>query len=476
MKKVLANSNYNYITIDNPYKKYRPFVIFTFSSVPTEGSYILYVKQSSGLSEGKNIVFTNNPKITASNCYIGNQTTYLYYFVECLKLNTVFYDIQIIGDNAVRAGIDSSAQYSFTVNGPVSANYAMQNPYDSKIVLNVTEKGYEKDDEFITAGTNTNERTFSLESDNMFSDKVYFDPTSPFNLTTFKYPIDIKLSSYVVSDVTITFPSLPYTEAVVMPTSLPKYEGVDYNNYYNGEGVKRFLTRNVRRRYNYGEYIALSILSDYGIEKMIFRKRYYTNSDVFLGETTGARYTERKSIRTDFYDVLDLDTIESNTGKQVGYVLVDVVITPTVISEPIRYDVVPTCSGNHSLFFVNSIGGIDSFNFDNNEQIDIKPKIESKYFKSGINGMNGGTYDLENVGVRSSNSSYDLTVKNINKTTAYWLHELGDSKYVFYFLGENASTKFVVVIVDKLNTSINENKENYDVSLTYHESDAQLLY
>ena len=76
----------------------------------------------------------------------------------------------------------------------------------------------------------------------------------------------------------------------------------------------------------------------------------------------------------DFYADLDITGVETSSARQVGYVEVTVSVNGHDITEPVVYNVVPKCTTTDTLFFINAIGGLDSFTFlgglDDNSGID----------------------------------------------------------------------------------------------------------
>jgi hypothetical protein len=261
-----------------------------------------------------------------------------------------------------------------------------------------------------------------------------------------------------------------------MPTTLTKFQKVDYDNYlYTGGTQVHFLTNNERRYYNYDEWIGISFLSTLNLAYPRLKKDFYTNSGVYIDTVWSTQLIEKSGDsvkRFDMYDKFDLANIEYTSGKQVGYVLVYFVNgdgSTTELSKPVRFDVLPKCKGNNEIFFLNEIGGIDSFNFTGTRTDDYSIDNLSTYFINPIKDYIE-SYELENVKQKRNKIVHTLSTHQVDYNTASWLNEMNKSKYAFKFLGMQAPM-FKTIIIDKFDITTNNNDDEFELDMEYHDAD-----
>ena len=253
---------------------------------------------------------------------------------------------------------------------------------------------------------------------------------------------------------------------------MKQFQSVDYSNYYlTSNGKKHFLTTNETRFYNYGERYGLSFLSDSAVT---LKKAFYTNSGVFLEAQTTCELIERNGLRTDFYDFVDLDSIEARYNKQVGYFNVIAMSGSTEVSYPIKFVVTPRCSENNEVFFLNELGGIDSFNF--NTQIEVKTSIDDNatFMRNPLSGWTD-TLKIEGNAYKTTSKDITLSRESVERECVEWLEQLGKSKYV-YLWSSSLNPKFTMIIVDSCNMTSNNKEDEFNVSISYHLSDDKLTF
>lgn len=456
MAKVLASSLDNFVLLNNSHSVDTPYVTFTVGS-PTN----VTIKIKDALNEdgySKEIV-GNSSAVTSSESFSisGVATINLY---ECLKLNSIFFDVQLQSANVIKAKIDTSIKYNITVTGSgvaVGGTYSSFNPTTpNKMVM------------MLQGSINGETTNVSMEKYNN-SNVVSFNMTAPFTHANFRYPVDMNVMAYQIYNNTSSMVTVPYSSMVVMPTTLTKFQSVDYDNFYGSNKVK-FLTNNDVRYYNYGEHIGLSVLTD--ADNLLLKKAYYTNSGVFLESEIGYEYREKNSIRMDLYDVFDLSTIETRHNTEVGYVLVTAVSGATEVTFPVKYVVNPACKGNNEIFFINELGGVDSFNFTGTKTVSRKIDDLSTYYKNPIRPF-ADSMEIETVKLKNNKVTVSLSTKQIDKRTAEWLNELNKSKCVYQYLGIS-NPKFKSIIVTEFNIETNNNNDEFEVALEYRDSDNQL--
>ena len=217
----------------------------------------------------------------------------------------------------------------------------------------------------------------------------------------------------------------------------------------------------------YGEVVGLSVMTS--LPSLTLSKKYYTMSGVYLGEDSTVIYTESYKYRLDFYFSLDLEGIEASTNKQVGYVLVEAMNGSSSLTNAIRYDIVPKCNQNNEIFFVNEVGGIDSFNFLGERVYEAKIDDQTTYFRNPT-GRWGKVKEIEIVGQKKNTVEHTLTTTIIDERTARWLNEMNKSKYAFLFVNEGA-TKFQKIIINDLDIKLSDRDSTFEVEMTYQDSD-----
>jgi hypothetical protein len=210
------------------------------------------------------------------------------------------------------------------------------------------------------------------------------------------------------------------------------------------------------------------VLSDSSVS---IKKNYYTNSGVFLETQTTCEYIEDNGIRHDIYDVIELDSIEARYHHQVGYVDV-YAIANGVESYPIRFHIKPRCKGNNEVFFLNELGGVDSFNFTNTRTVERSIKDKSTYFVNPISDWTD-RYELEYTKQKKNEITVTLSTNQINLATAQWLNELNKSKCTYKYLGID-NPKYKMIVVDKFDINTNTSDDEFEVSLEYHDADNEV--
>ena len=461
---VLGSSQDNFLVFKNNSGE-RPYVTFY---VNDSGNPVGQITIKDALDDdGYNKVIKYSPSEIISDSSFktipGDKTATTFSFLECLRKNQLFFDIKLIQDIpnvgiVIRANIDSSTKYSI-IGGSyitVGGNYSSYVPSEpNKFVLL----------------ENTGDEQITLEK-YAYSDTVSFNVTAPFEHLSFKDPFEMKLLGYRIEN------NSAYTETInnhvvtVFPTTLNKFSNVRLIDFftYQPENKADFLTNNMRRDYNYGEVVGLSVMTS--LPSLTLSKKYYTVSGRYLGEDSNVLYTESYKYRLDFYFSLDLEGVEASTNKQVGYVLVEAMNGSSSLTNAIRYDIVPKCNQNNEIFFVNEVGGIDSFNFLGERVYNSSIDDQTTYFRNPT-GKWGNIKEIEIVGQKKNKVEHTLTTTIINSETARWLNEMNKSKYAFLFVNDNP-TKFQKIIITDLDIEISDRENTFEVEMTYQDSDANI--
>jgi hypothetical protein len=460
VNKILASSRDNFLVFSND-NFVKPYVTIYFknSGYPFGELIIKDALNDDGYS--KTIVYSPDEIISDSSfrCRT-DKTENTFALLECLRKNNIFYDISLVSDIpnvgiVIRAYLDSSTRYS--INGgsimEIGGNYNSYVPKEpNKFVL------------MLNDGTNQ----VMLDKYTTNTD-VSFNVTAPYEHLSFKNPKQVKMVGYHIDNNTVVPDDIANNSVYVFPTTLPKFSDVNLSDYwYNYEGqMVKFLTNNYNRYYNYGEVVGLSLLTDKSGIGIV--KQYYTVSGKYLYTDTNTLYTEDNVIRKDFYFTLDIDGVEAGTNKQVGYVEVFANRGGEQVTKKLRFNITPKCNENHEIFFVNELGGIDSFNFLGESKYKSKIKSQKTYMKNPTRAY-GMTKELEIVSQKVNDVDHVLNTTIIDSATAKWLNEMSKSKYPFLYLGENGS-RFERIIITDLDISLSDRENVFEVELTYKNGD-----
>lgn len=448
---ILASSLDNFIILNNSHSVAQPYVTFTVGS-PTNVTIKIKDKYNDD-GYSKEIVGDASSVISSDSFNTGGLVALN--LLECLKLNSIFFNVTLDSANTVKAFIDTSISYSITVSGNgitvggTYSSYEAASPNKMVLMLNGV--------------IDENTTSISLEKYNN-NPTVSFNVTSPFRYASVKKPISVNIMAYQVWESKASLVTVPYSSAIIMPTTLSKFQEVDWTRFYGGNKV-HFLTNNENRYYNYGEHYGLSVMCD---GNLTIKKNYYTNSGVFLESQTIYEYMETNGIRKDIYDVLDLDSIEARYHHQVGYVDVYPVING-VDQYPVRFNIKPRCKGNNEVFFINELGGVDSFNFTNQRVIERTIEDQSTYFVNPIAPYQD-VQELEYVKQKRNEVNVTLSTNQIDLSTAQWLNELNKSKYVYKYLGVGFP-KYRIIIVSKFDITTDTSNDEFELELEYHDAD-----
>lgn len=462
VNKFLASSKDNFLVFSNSnYEK--PYVTFYFKSGKNPSGSITIKDALDDDGYSKTITYSPNDSISDSSFRCVNdreQNTFA--LLECLRKNIIFYDISLVTNIpnvgiVIKAYIDSSTKYSITGGailtiGGTFSSFVPKPP--NKYTLLINSGG----DQII------------LEKHTMAED-VSFNVTAPFEHLTFKYPLNLKMVAYHIDNNAIELDTIENNNVTVLPTTLSKFSDVELGDYYysySGQKVN-FLTNNFHRYYNYGEMCALSVLSDkFSIS---LKKKYYTISGKYLGEDITLALKETTNMRNDFYFDLDIDKIEMKTNKKVGYVEVVARYYSEEITNPIRYDVVPKCNKNNEIFFVNELGGIDSFNFLGERSYKSQIDDQITYFKNPTRRYTT-TKELELVAQKKNKVTHTLKSTILDTETSTWLNELLKSKYVFLF--STSGTRFERIVVTDMTIDLSDRENTFEIELSYQDGDQNI--
>lgn len=460
---ILGSSQDNFLVFSNDNYE-RPYVTFTFNQGGNLSGSLVIRDAMNDDGYRKTIVYSPTELISDSSFRCTTDITAdTFSFMECLKKNILFYDITLESDVhigiVVHAYIDSSTRYVIQSSSSVMSiggNYSSYVPKEpNKYVL------------LLNDGTSQ----VSLEK-HTIDDDISFNVTAPYEHISFKDPFGVKMVAYHVEANDIISESIQNNQVTVFPTTVSKFDDVnlmDYNYVYRGEKVN-FLTNNFNRYYNYGEVCGLSVMTDKYVSLV---KQFFTVSGKYLATHSDVLYTEVHPYRRDFYFECDIASVENSTNKQVGYVEVFCSEGGFEATNRIRYNVVPKCNENNEVFFVNELGGIDSFNFLGERVYESKISKQTTYFVNPTRKY-VGTRELECVNQKVNKVEHHLKSSLVDVDTARWLNELLKSKYPFLWIGAN-DIKFERIVVTDMDIELSDRDNTFEIGLTYQNGDNNIL-
>ena len=457
--KILASSLDNFMIFNTPTIAL-PYVTFTVGSLSS--NIEITIKEANN-DYGYSRVIKGEPSGETTSTSFNTTGLGLYNLYECIKLNSIFYNITFTNATTIKCYIDTSLKYNISLTkgsgitiGGTYSSYSPSLPNKTCIILQ--ESG----------ATNS----INMEKYHNAS-TISFNITSPFQKTMFNKPLNYTIMGYKITNGAASNITIPYDSITVMPTTLSKFQYVDYNDYlYTGSTKTKFLTTQDRRYYNYGEWVGLSFLSSVDLANPCLKKNFYTNSGVFLETEWTTQYVEKNGKRIDIYDTFELGDIESVHNKQVGYILVYLVNgngSDTALTDPIRFDINPHCDGNNEIFFLNELGGIDSFNFTSTKQVARSIGEQNTYSKTHTRNY-VSVFDHEYVMNKRNKITTTLATNQIDVGIANWLNQLVKSKYVFKFLGMT-NPMYKIIVVDKFDVTTKTSEDEFELSLEYHDAD-----
>lgn len=460
---LLASSLDNFYIFQNDDFIATPYVNFTINNT---NACELTIQDSISEQDYK-LVISGNPSYAVSDTTYRTATSTqatMYSLIECLKRNSMlFYDITILSANSFRIKLDTSRTYSIYCSNSAITIAGTYSTYTS------TE--YPKFSLMLQGNIDDNTTTIPLDKYNNQS-TVSFNVTEPFERISFKKPITLNLYGYEYFDGTTKPLNITRNVIKILPTTLTKFENVDYAEYYFStvqNTPKKWLTTNTNRKYNYGEVVGVSFLAD--TNNITVKHKYYTNSGMYLTSLTTASRIEQNDIRKDFYIQFDLDAVEANYNHQVGYVELVALYNNAEVSNTIRYTVRPKCRNNHTLFFLNKLGGVDSFNFANEAEYNSKITNNTTSFRNPLSSYDE-IYEIERKQSLKNEVHYTFN-DTVDYECGIWLNELSKSKYVYLYLG-NTNPYYMMVIVDSMNIVLNDDEQRFDISCEYHHSDNEI--
>lgn len=459
---------YNVIINNTQYME-NPYVdIALSSSFSSDIGATIEIKDNVNSNYTLTIVGSNNSTVSSNtfNTSVNNNTP-IFSLAECLKKNTnMFYNITVSGNETngftVRAYFDNNTTYTFSVtsglsiSGYTSGNYS---PMVKQVLHFHTEDSGDFEMEKYTKGKS-----------------VSFNITSPFANSMDYKPIQFNIYSYSqysdIDEVAHTKYGTDYGSYVVIPSTIGQFEVFGYTDYViNGENYTKgkFLTTKTVRDYMYGEKIALSVLTSNGSTHHSLDVKKYTPSGVLI-ESEYSLFTINNTYRIDYIIDPKISVAEATYGKTVGYFEVVIMgndgVTP--ISNTIRYNVVPKCMTPRTLFFLNELGGFDSYTFRGSVEEKIDIDDNETYTMKYV--MKDNVKTMSAVAYKTMENMVTVNTGKISHAEGKWLKCLAATKYCF-IASPNEENVYYNVIIDSVDIDIDSSETYCECSLTYYIGD-----
>ena len=453
----------NYVILENTDYSVAPYVAFTFGN--NVGGSTVTITIEDGTSDAVILTGAPNNEISQSTFNTtGSKQMVMLSLFQCLRKNdNLFFDVIFergVDGGVLRANIEQSKTYSIQSSSDVitiSGNYSTWTPYSTSYQLYITADG----DEMV------------MEKFNNVKD-VSFNVSSPFR-SIGKFPVRLYLMPMKVGKRLTSVVGLNNSLVYVLPSTVNRFYKWNYNEYLVSQveaRPRKFLTNNMLRKYNYGEPYCLSLLTEIPqVTNVTLVKKYYTNSGMYLTQQEGEVYKEINGCRMDFYDIADVESVEAQYNHSVGYFTVEAYYNGNAVSQPVRFVMEAKCGNNDVIMFVNGIGGLDSFNFNDYQR--HTTSVDERYvYNINLNKDYGDTQQYERIWGSNISDQYIVGCNDMDVDTIEWLNEMKRSRYTFKFNGE-VDPKFTLITIDDFTTEeLDLNGKGGDVQCVYHYSDA----
>jgi len=461
IEKICGSSLNHFLILDSNTTNIQPSVTFT---VKTASSTTITIKDADN-SEWEGIVLTGTASgVISSTSFVtkNNAISTGLSLLECLKKNGIFFDFNtpVISGNQITLTCSLEMSRSYIISSSSTSNISVStNGGNTTITKYIVDMDVERK----SSKSNLSLDKYSIDN------TVSFNLTSPFSSITEKYPLICKLFSYRTDGTNTNLNTLSVNDFYVLPTTLHKFDDVDfYNDYFKDSASplpKPILTNNINKTINYDETIALSFLTNDTSVKL--QKRYYTTSGRYLTKDINYLYKEFNFIRCDFYDTPDIELIETQYNTQVGYILYNILDgSNNIISNDLKYNVVPSCNPNNIIFFVNELGGLDSFNFLANASTEYEIEEQLTYSTTPLKPFTDVKV-IEQEKSKYQTITHTLKTSIINRYTSDWLNELNKSRYVYQY--DNGVE--IRIIPNSFTIETTHGDEEYELTFKYHRSD-----
>ena len=194
--------------------------------------------------------------------------------------------------------------------------------------------------------------------------------------------------------------------------------------------------------------------------------RYFTQSGEYItSQTKHNKNRKQFNVVNTIKLEPNISAIEASANKVVGYFTIGLARNGSIVSDELRYDVIPSCYNKIMEFaFLNRLGGWDSFNFNGQWSNDFKLDESTNIFKTLLPNYNISD-ETESVYSKVMEEVFTVQSSSISYETVEWLKELAASKVIYELY-----TKRYVIIQD-MNIKFNSKDNQYQIDMKYRFSD-----
>lgn len=450
-----------YITADYMYHIGEPVTI----EVIRDGEMIQEIRGSRGAA------------VTATSFNTATVDDAVLSLADALRSNDIFSNVRVKKNEAgecrgVWADVETAHGYEFHRRESSAMMAVGGTGYRKAVSLTSTTLTYEIEDGERAGGSKVITQQKTVDGD------ALFDITAPFAYDTRLYPVTMTLSASQKTGNKYKTVALAETDYTVMPATAERYEEIDYAAYTvpgdrDADYSIRWLTTNTQRRYNQGEVVALSSL---GAGPLTPYAVFRSASGAFLYEMIPEYRVVTVAGRSDYMMRFDLDAVGELTGEVVDAVEVHLrdYNGKTVTAEPVVYRSRRRCQKPAELFFVNKLGGLDSFADFASYRVESDVADVDTYMVNQMEDWEtlgaGGIACYEMVHTKRNEQQQVLTTYAEDAATCDWLGELQRSKYVFARLdGDGLDTmRFQQVIVDGMGITTRSRERSSEIEVKLH--------
>lgn len=175
------------------------------------------------------------------------------------------------------------------------------------------------------------------------------------------------------------------------------------------------------------EYITFLLGAALTGKQISILQRAYTGTGVYIGSVTKAAVatSQLHAINSCAFDFTDLLTSYPDTVKLTATLSMG----GALISEPLVYEVRPECLHTlNQFYFINRLGGWDTFNFDGPTVEDVKPNIET--YNKTVTPAYTKAEGVEGVYLADLDQDFTIQGAPITYEVAEWLRQLVASKVI----------------------------------------------
>ena len=215
---IIASSLDNFLIFDNQSYTQLPYVTIGVSQ-GNAGQTVTLTFEDADDADAAKIILEGKPNSNITSRTFntsGSVTQLMFSLMECLKMNSIVYDVYPATASSLKMGLDTSRKWRITSSLTVGGNYTSYDPEAvSKWVV------------MVNGNIDSETSQFSMEKYNN-NRQISFNVSAPFAYITSKYPFKVSLAAYSVNGGSINMQTINNSQILILPTTLDKFETVDY--------------------------------------------------------------------------------------------------------------------------------------------------------------------------------------------------------------------------------------------------------